>query len=97
MVEPIQAGKGVVLIRVYVSPRSSANRIVGEHNGALKVALTAPPVDGAANKALIDFLAKALSVPKADVTIQSGEASRNKTIAVSSLDVVEAARRLGII
>lgn len=71
-----------ITIRVYVAPRSSANKVVGAHNGALKVALTAPPVEGAANKALVEFFAKTLGVPKGAVKLVSGETSRHKVISV---------------
>jgi uncharacterized protein len=87
---------GGVLIRVYVAPRASSNKVVGEHNGALKVALTAPPVEGAANKALVEFLAKVLGVPKSSIAIISGDMSRNKTLRVDGIDKESAARRLGI-
>jgi uncharacterized protein (TIGR00251 family) len=86
-------GSGVT-IRVYVAPRSSASKVVGEHNGALKVALTAPPVEGAANKALVDLLAKLLGVPKGAVSIVSGESSRYKTVRVDRVDAQTAARKL---
>jgi uncharacterized protein len=82
-------------IHIYVAPRSSSNKVVGLHNGALKVALTAPPVDGAANKALVEFLAKTLGVPKSGVTIVSGETSRNKTLRVAGISVEDARARLG--
>jgi uncharacterized protein (TIGR00251 family) len=85
---------GGVTIRVYVAPRSSASKVVGEHNGALKVALTAPPVEGAANKALVELLSKLLGVPKGAVRIVSGETSRNKTVRVDGVDAQTAARKL---
>ena len=85
---------GGVRVRVYVAPRSSASKVVGEHNGALKVALTAPPVEGAANKALVELLSKLLGVPKGAVSIVSGETSRNKTVRVDGVAVDEAARLL---
>ncbi len=71
-----------VVFRVYVQPRASRNEVVGPHNGALKVKLTAPPVDGAANKMCIAFLAKALGVPKSAVKIIAGQTSRSKTVLV---------------
>jgi len=89
----ITHGQGVT-IRVYVAPRSSASRVVGEHDGALKVALTAPPVEGAANKALVELLAKLLGVPRGAVSIVSGETSRNKTVRVHGVDAQTAARKL---
>src|SRR5215210_2221932 len=83
-----------VTIRVCVAPRASTSKVVGVHNGAIKVALTAPPVQGAANKALVQFLAKALQVPKGSVTLASGEASRHKVVAVVGVDAQTAWRRL---
>ena len=90
----IAAHAGGVTIRVYVAPRSSASKVVGEHNGALKVALTAPPEEGAANQALVELLAKLLGVPKGAVSIVSGETSRNKTVRVDGVDAQTAARTL---
>ena len=60
---------GAVVFSVRVAPRASRSAVLGVHEGALKVALTAPPVDGAANAALVAFLAKALGVAKRDVVI----------------------------
>ncbi len=86
-----------VTIRVYVAPGASANKIVGAHNGAVKVALTAPPVEGAANKALVEFLAKVLEVPKGSVSLASGETSRNKTVRVSGISAQTAFKRLVLV
>lgn len=63
---------GRVRFDVRVAPRASREAIVGEHDGALKVALTAPPVDGAANAALVALIAGALGVPKRAVTLVRG-------------------------
>ena len=71
-----------VVFRVYVQPRASKNEVVGPHNGALKVKLTAPPVGGAANKMCVAFFAKALGVPKSSVEIIAGQTSRSKTVLV---------------
>ena len=73
---------GELLFDVRVSPRASREAIVGVHDGALKVALTAPPVEGAANAALRALLAKRLGVAKGDVRIVRGETGRAKTVAV---------------
>ena len=75
-----------VLFRVRVAPRASREKITGVHDGALKVALTAPPVDGAANLALVKLLAKRLRVARSDVVIVRGESSRDKTVRVSGID-----------
>lgn len=85
--------KGAVAFRVRVAPRSSRDAIQGIHDGALKVALTAPPVEGAANAALVKLLSKRLGVAKRDVEIVHGEGSRDKTIRVSGVDP-EAVRAL---
>jgi len=76
---------GAVVFSVRVAPRASRSAVLGVHDGALKVALTAPPVEGAANAALIAFLAKALGVPKRDVVIEQGEASRSKRVRVTGV------------
>ncbi len=85
---------GGVTLKMYVAPRASANKVVGLHNGALKIALTAPPVDGAANRALVEFLAKMLGVPKQAVSVVSGEASRQKVALVVGLDAEEVRAKL---
>ena len=85
-VATIEEGPGVVRFDVRVSPRASRAAIQGEHDGAIKIALTAPPVDGEANQALIAFVAKALGVAKRDVVIVRGEASRSKRLEVRGVD-----------
>lgn len=72
--------EGYGLLRVYVVPRASRNKLCGFHGDALKIAITAAPVDGKANKAIISFLAKLFSLRKRDLGIQSGEHSRSKTL-----------------
>jgi uncharacterized protein len=73
---------GGVLLDVLVQPRASRTRVVGEHDGRLKIQLAAPPVDGEANRALLEFLADALGVRKGDVTVERGETGRRKTVRV---------------
>ena len=90
----LESTRGGVNISVYVAPRASANRIVGVHNGALKVTLTAPAVEGAANKALMEFLAKLLRVPRSAVVLSSGQTSRSKVVAVAGISREEAMQRL---
>jgi uncharacterized protein (TIGR00251 family) len=74
---------GGAVLEVLVQPRASRTRALGEHDGRLKVQLAAPPVEGEANRALIEFLAQALGVRKADVVLQRGEAGRRKTVRVA--------------
>ena len=71
-----------ITIQIRVIPRSSRDEIVGEQEGALKVKLTAPPVEGAANTELIKLLSKKLGVPKSSISIVSGEASRSKRLRI---------------
>ncbi len=73
---------GGVRFGVLVAPRASRETVIGTHDGALKVALTAPPVDGAANEALIAFVAKALRVARREVRITAGQRSRRKRVEV---------------
>lgn len=79
---------------VRVVPRASKNEIAGQVGDAIKVRLTAPPVEGKANKALIAFLAQELGVRKSQVEIVAGETSRNKVICVLGLSPAEVEERL---
>jgi uncharacterized protein (TIGR00251 family) len=72
-----------VIFSVRVVPRASKSEIVGEHNGALKVRIASPPVDGAANEELIKFLAKSFGVPRNAVEIVSGHSSRLKKVTIT--------------
>ena len=73
---------GVAIFAVRGQPRASRNAIAGEWQGALKVRLTAPPVDDRANQALCGYLAERLEIPVAAVRILSGERSRTKRVEV---------------
>jgi uncharacterized protein len=75
------AGRVTFLVRV--QPRASRSELAGEWQGALRVRLAAPPVEGRANDALRRFLAASLNVPLAAVTIARGERSRNKRVEIS--------------
>jgi len=81
---------------IKVHPRARKNAITGELGGALKLSLTAPPVEGRANEACIEFLANLLKVPRSSVTIASGQSSRRKVIRVSGVLADEVQTRLGI-
>jgi uncharacterized protein (TIGR00251 family) len=74
-----------ISFRVRVQPRASRDAIEGDHAGALKVRLTAPPLEGRANESLRRLLAGRLNVPLSAVRIISGENSRNKRIAVAGV------------
>lgn len=82
---------GGVELSLLVQPRASRTKIVGDHDGRLKIALAAPPVDGEANAALVAFLSEALGVKRTAVELIEGEASRRKRVRVTG--VSEAAAR----
>ncbi len=87
---------GSVAFSVKVHPRDRRNKITGELDGALKVSLTSPPIDGKANEACIEFFAKLLKVPRSSVTIASGQSNRRKVIRVSGLSAEEVRKRIAI-
>ncbi len=69
-----------ILFKILVQPRASNNKIIGLHGDALKIKLTAPPVDGAANKMVVTCLSKYLNVPKSRLEIYTGHTGRQKQI-----------------
>lgn len=71
-------------LKVLVQPRASRNAMVGWQGDELKIALTAPPVDGAANAALIDFVADTLKLKRRQISLHSGESSRHKVLAIAA-------------
>ena len=83
-----------VTFEVKVRPRAKNNAITGEIGDSLKLSLTTPPVEGRANEACIEFLARLLKVPRSSVTIASGHSSRNKVIRVVGLSAEGVRRRL---
>ena len=83
----MHAVDGGVRLSVRVQPRAAVSQIAGVHGEALKVRLTAPPVDGAANEALVDFLAGTFEIPKRAVTIVSGTSSRSKIVELAGITV----------
>ena len=81
-------------LSVRIQPRASKNEIVHAEGGGLKIRLTAPPVDGAANEALIKFLSGELGVAKSSVEIVSGQTSRDKIIRIDGISSADADRLL---
>ncbi|HYT73446.1 MAG TPA: DUF167 domain-containing protein [Vicinamibacterales bacterium] len=79
---------------IRVIPRSPRSRVDGRRGDAVLIRLAAPPVEGAANDALIAFLADALDLPRRNIRIVSGEKSRDKRVQVSGLDRASAVARL---
>ena len=80
---------GGVTFMVRVIPRASKTEIVGEYDGAVKVRLSSPPVDGAANEDLVKLFAKRLKVARSDVEILSGQTSKTKQIRISGVTAAE--------
>ncbi len=88
--------KGVVL-KVQVQTRASMDEVVGPYGDALKIRITAAPVAGAANKKLLEFLAKKLKVPRDHLSIQSGSTSRAKSIAIRGISKADVNARLKVL
>ena len=95
MLEVHESDQGVIF-NVKVTPRASREQMRGVESGALKVRLTAPPVDDKANKALIKLLAKRLGVAKSKVQIKAGHKSRAKRVMVAGLTAAQVTRRLDL-
>ena len=89
---PAQAAGARIDIRVI--PRAPRNAIAGERDGRVVVRVTAPPVDRAANDAVIAFLAAQLDLPRRAIRIVTGDASRNKTVQIDGLDATTVRARL---
>ncbi|MCI0389999.1 MAG: DUF167 domain-containing protein [Acidobacteria bacterium] len=83
-----------ITFAVRVQPRASKSGVVGELDGALKIRLAAPPVDGEANQELIRLLAKLFDAPRQRIAILSGQTSKNKIIRVSGISVEEVRKAL---
>ena len=80
---PYNDENGTLTFKVLVSPRASKTDIVGEHDGALRVRIAAPPVEGAANEELTRILAKSFGVSRTAVEISSGHSSKRKTVSIT--------------
>ena len=86
---------GAVTLTVRVQPRSPRNEIVGEHAGAIKIKIAAPPVDGKANEECRRFLAKLLRVSATSVEIISGDSSRDKVVRIHNVSAQRVLEVLG--
>jgi uncharacterized protein (TIGR00251 family) len=85
-VVPVKDAPGGASFAVKVQPRARKNQVTGVVGDALKLALTAPPVEGRANQAVIGFFAELFQIPRASITIASGATSRNKVIRIAGLN-----------
>lgn len=85
----IRESKEGCTLSLKVIPRSSRNQVMGVEEGVLKIKLTAPPVDGAANEALVKFLADTFKRPRKSLSLLSGHQSRQKVVRISGLNASE--------
>lgn len=83
-------------LKVRVTPRGSREEIIGWREDVLLVKLTAPPVEGAANRACVDFLAKVLGIKRSQISLVSGEKSRDKTFEIEGLEESELRSRIAV-
>ncbi len=90
----ISAHASGATVDLLVSPRASKSRVVGLHDGRVKVQIAAPPVDGEANEEVIAFFSRALGVPRAQVELQSGSTGKRKRLLVHGTTPLEVATRL---
>lgn len=86
---------GMLTLSVRVVPRASRTEVCGEMDGAIKVRIASPPIEGAANAELIKLFAKMLSVPKSSVEIISGQGSRSKSLRITGVTAEQFRRALG--
>jgi uncharacterized protein len=91
---PLKESSKGVSFAVKVHPRAKKNAITGTVGDALKLALTAPPAEGRANQAVIEFFADFFEIPRSSVTIASGETSRNKVVRLIGIGAEQVRARL---
>jgi uncharacterized protein (TIGR00251 family) len=89
-----QLADGTILLRLHVQPKASKTRIAGIHDGCLKLAIAAPPVDGKANQEVVKFLADLLAIPSRDITLKSGAQGRRKQVVIGGLAGVTARQKI---
>ena len=93
----VQAGsEGRVLLKVWLQPRAAKVEVVGVYGDALKIKITAPPVEGKANKQLLKFLAERLQLLTSQINLRSGNTSRHKVVEIRGLSINEVKDRLNI-
>ena len=80
-------------LQIIVAPKASRNAVIGEYQGGIKIALTAPPTDGKANQALVEFLSEKLGVPKRNISIIRGATNKRKVVSIEGLET-NAAKKL---
>ena len=91
---PLRESSGSVTFQVRVHPRARKDALTGAHGDALKLSLTAPPVEGRANDAVVEFFADLLRLPRSSITIAAGQASRNKVVRITGISAAALTQRL---
>jgi len=86
-----------IILKIYLQPKSSKNEVVGPYRDGIKVKVTAPPIEGKANEALIRLLAKELEIPQSNIEILKGHHSREKTLKISGKGHKEWVNQSGIL
>jgi uncharacterized protein len=97
IMEAITATATGTLLRLRVQPRARIDRLEGLRDGSVRLRLTAPPVDGAANAACIAFLAETLGISRAQLQLQAGVKSRDKLVHITGLTPAQVAAALGLV
>jgi uncharacterized protein (TIGR00251 family) len=97
MAIPVAGSRLAMRIAVRVQPRARRDEIAGERGGALLVRVTAPPVDGKANEAVIRLLARRLGVPRSRVSVVRGVSARDKVIEIEGMEARALRRELGLV
>lgn len=92
----LRESSGAVLLAVKVTPRASRNEIGGLHGDVLKIKVTAPPVDSAANEAVLELLAEKLNCPRNALQLVRGGTSRQKVISIAGIPAQSLAKKLGL-
>ncbi len=85
----IRAGDGFCILRVKVTPKASRNQVVGVGEGALRLRIQAPPVEGAANERAREFLAELLGKPRGAILLERGQTSRDKAFRITGMTTSE--------
>jgi len=91
---PIRESAGAVAFAVRVHPRAKQDAVTGIHGDALKLSLTAPPVEGRANLAVVEFFASLLRLPRSSITIAAGQTGRNKVVRITGITAAALERKL---
>jgi uncharacterized protein (TIGR00251 family) len=94
MAEWLRDGDGKITLTLHIQPGAKKTEVAGLYGDALKIRLAAPPVDGKANAALIEFVANRLGVAKSTVSLKSGQTSRRKVLEVTAVSAGDAQRLL---